>query len=89
MTNSGGNVTSQVTPPSNISYIEPDLQAPDGSYYGLAGYAGSGLQCGGVLVSGQAARAGFTRLEPAAMRSSPDLQLQFAIARDQFEIRSI
>jgi YD repeat-containing protein len=35
---SGASVTSRVTLPSNITYIEPDLQAQDGTYFGLVDY---------------------------------------------------
>ena len=35
---SGASVTSRVTLPSNITYIEPDLQAQDGTYFGIVDY---------------------------------------------------
>ena len=38
ITTSGASVTSRVTLPSNITYIEPDLQAQDGTYFGIVDY---------------------------------------------------
>jgi hypothetical protein len=39
ITTSGSSVTSRVTLPSEISYIEPDLQAQDGTFFGLVDYS--------------------------------------------------